>query len=433
MFHEIEKVSDFVKEINMFRKTLTALSLLGVASHGVASTLTSPAGSAEVVLTPQAAATLTVVGAEDFVLTTAQASIAMGAVANVTFSKAPSNAADVTATPDGGTCGATTVSYSGATNDGKTLNYTMGTADAVAGCEITFAGAEFAIADVSSSAITVNASFTDIGTGIDPADAALELVTLTAANQYSLTVTTDADGVVNVEADRYAFTAGSVTAALADEIVFSVADTNGDAEAAAGAAAQNGTVRGATLTGVTYVLSGDFAWAEDIAEDPAVPGFQLAAGTVSCAGGGGVTEGAGDNAPSATAYTFTTVDATAVTCSLTAQAAASEIVLPTGDFEIAATVAFTDLADDAVAGATPAAAAAAGTQAVAAADAGSWTINGAEVTVFAVPFGSEVESHSIFVSNSGAATGAITGSMDGMVTMQLSSLWVTSKPVLTST
>ena len=31
--------------------------------------------------------------------------------------------------------------------------------------------------------------------------------------------------------------------------------------------------------------------------------------------------------------------------------------------------------------------------------------------VFSVPFGSEVESHSIFVANSGASTGAITGSL----------------------
>ena len=43
--------------------------------------------------------------------------------------------------------------------------------------------------------------------------------------------------------------------------------------------------------------------------------------------------------------------------------------------------------------------------------AGAFTLNGATVKVFSVPFGPEVESHSIFVSNSGATTGAITGSL----------------------
>jgi len=402
MFHEIEKVSDFAKENNMFRKSLTALALMGVASHGAASTL---ATAGEVVVTPEAAKTLTVVGANDFTLTIVAASVATGSVANITFTKAPANPNTITAAhTDTDASGAVVLSYSGATNGGKTLNYTA--SDVLTATDvITFGGAEFAIADVTSTPITVDASFTDVGTGIDPAAAKLELITLTATNQFGLDVTTDADAVVDVEAARYAFVGAD------DDIVFATTDTDGDTEALA-LGAQQGTVQGATLTGVTYTLSGDFAWAEDIAEDPVVAGFQLAAGAVACAGGGGVTEGTGDNAPTATAYTFSTADGTAVTCTLTPQAPASKIVLPTAEFEVSSTVAYTDLADVAVvAGASPALAAAAGTQAVAAEDAGEWTINGAETTVFAVPFGSEVESHSIFVSNSGDTTGAISASM----------------------
>lgn len=410
MFHEIEKVSDFAKENNMFRKTLTALALMGVASHGVASTLGQVGGQGEVVLTPQAAASLAFVGANDFTLTTAAASIAGGSVLNLTFSKAPTNPNSVSATAAGGAI----LSYSGATNDGLTLNYTLSAAIAV-GEVITISGTEFAIASVSSSPITVDAAFTNVGTGIDPAAAKLELVTETATNQFgvSFAAATDlADAVVSVDLDRYAF----VAPATNDVISFSLTNTDAATEAAA-LGAQQGTVQGATLTGVTWVLGGDFSWAENIDEDPAVAGFQLAAGTIACAQAGvAVTEGAGDDAPTATAYTFSTTTGAQVDCTLTPQTAAGsdEIVLPTGEFTISATAASTDLNGTAVAGAAALAAgtaAAAGTQAIAAVDAGEWTIDGAQVTVFAVPFGAEVESHSIFVSNTGASTGAITASL----------------------
>jgi len=256
-------------------------------------------------------------------------------------------------------------------------------------------GAKFAIADVSTTPISVTASFTDVGDGIDPATIR-ELISLTAADQFSLTMTTKADAIVDVESDRYDFVPNA-----ADTIVFALANTHGTAEVNTAATAQNGTISGAGLTGVEYVIDGNFAWAERVGEDPVVPGFQLAAGAVACAGGGGVTEGTLLKAPTASSYTFTTATAAAVTCTLTPQANAKKISLPTDDFDISATASFNDLA------ASPKA----GTQAVASKDAGEWGINGASVKIFSVPFGSEVESHSIFVSNSGEATGAITGSM----------------------
>ena len=387
----------------MFRKSLTALALMGVASHGAASVLATDAG--EVVLTPQATTTLTAVQAPIFTLEIEAASIAAGSVANITFTKAPANPNSISVGhTDTDVSGDVVLSYSGATNDGKTLNYTA--SDVLTdGDTISFTGAEFAIADVSSTPITVDASFSSVGSGIDPATAKLELITETATGQFGLSVTADADAVVDVEAARYAF-----APAVADEITFVTTDTNGSTEAAA-LGTQQGDIVGGTLTGVTYTLTGDFSWAEDIAEDPVVAGFQLAAGAIACVGGGAVTELAGDDAPTATSYKFSTTTGDSVTCTLTPQAVGSKIVLPTAEFEVSSTVAFTDLADDGVAGADAADAAAAGTQAVAAEEAGEWTINGAETTVFAVPFGSEVESHSIFVSNSGATTGAISASM----------------------
>jgi len=84
---------------------------------------------------------------------------------------------------------------------------------------------------------------------------------------------------------------------------------------------------------------------------------------------------------------------------MTPQTGDDAVALPKDDFDVSGTVAFTDSEAEA------------GSQPIASTDAGEWTINGASVTVFAVPFGAEVESHSIFVSNAGDTTGAITGSM----------------------
>jgi len=386
---------------------------MGVASHGVASTLAWDLADAtvtnELVVTPQGAATLTDVLAAPFFIEVAQAGgIADGSVVNLTFSKAPTNPNEVTAE----LADASLLSYSGATNDGKTLNFTLGAALA-ADATIKVSLAEFAIADVSTTPITADVSFTNVGSGIDPAAAKLELITLTAKDQFGLEVTAGADGtadgVVDVEAARYAFAGAGVTN---DVIVFGTSDTDSAAEVNAAATAQNGTTVGATLTGVTYVITGDFSWAEDIAEDPVVEGFQLATGAVACAQGvNAVAPLAGDNAPTATTYTIATTTADDVTCTLTPQDAALKIVLPTTEFSVSSTVAYDDLANDATVAGTAAATAAAGKQVIAAVDAGEWTINGAETTVFAVPFGAEVESHSIFVSNSGATTGAISASM----------------------
>jgi hypothetical protein len=79
------------------------------------------------------------------------------------------------------------------------------------------------------------------------------------------------------------------------------------------------------------------------------------------------------------------------------------VALPNDSFTVSQVTSFTDEVAAPNTGS--------GTQSVAAASAGAWDLNGASVKVFSVPFGSEVESHSIFVSNKGATTGAISGSV----------------------
>lgn len=371
----------------MFKKTLIAVSLLGVASHGAASTL----AVTETVASSQGVTTSTVLLANDAItLTTAQASIAAGAVLKLTFSAAPNNATliDQSSTAD---CAA--LSYSGTTNAGKTLNYTL-TAAVLTGCAIHFGDddkdgsptgdvpATFDIADVGTTPITVSASFSDIGDGIDPADA-VDLMSMATAAQYSVTVA-GTSKIVNVEQERKEFTAG-----VDDTITISFGDTAGVLEVSAAA------------TDVTFAIDGDFGWADDAATAAV---YDVAAGAIDCvnAGAGAVTVGTGAAAPTASLYTFnvaTPANADVITCTLTPQVGDAAVVLPQDDFDVSGTVGFTDLEG------------AAGTQAIASADAGQWGINGASVKVFSVPFGAEVESHSIFVSNSGDTTGAITGRM----------------------
>jgi hypothetical protein len=315
---------------------------------------------------------------------TTQAIIASGSVLNVSYSAAPSNPAAITVALTG-TCAADSLSYSGATNSGKTLNYTLidaGAANIAAGCIVTTGAATkpaFAKADVNTTGIIATSSFTVVGAGVDPTPAAGANILKLGTSQYTLTATTPANAVVDVSASpsKTKFTAAT---GATDTIVL----THGDA----------GT--GATVAASKIVITGDFAWADN----PATAGYQLLAGTIAVAGGGAAV-GTGVDAPTATTYTFTDAtpaNADAYTVTFTPPTGTAAVVLPVGTFSATNTVGFADLASSTGASVLTKAA-------------GAFTLNGATVKIFAVPFGSEVQSHSIFVSNSGTTTGAITGSM----------------------
>jgi hypothetical protein len=157
---------------------------------------------------------------------------------------------------------------------------------------------------------------------------------------------------------------------------------------------------GATANSSKIVVTGDFSWADDAA----TAGFQIKGSAIALtATGAGAAPALGTGADKPTATTITILDsapanADTYTLTFTPQTGLLKVELPVTTFSATATTTYTDSASST------------GTQAATAA-AGSWSLNGATVTLYSVPFGPEVESHSIFVSNSGTTTGEITASM----------------------
>ena len=390
----------------MFKKTLVALSLLCVAAHSGASTVTST----QIEKSEQAILTSTVVAGPSFTVTTATA-IAAGSTLQLDYSAAPANMATITAAAAAGTganqCGtAAAITYAGATNDGKTGNYTVSTSDAniKLGCVLTFGGSvkpSFTKADVQAAVVTVGSSFTVVGAGVDPSAIAGKLVGMATGNQFGFTVQTKADAEVDVDTPslRTAYVSGT-----ADTIALKYTDV---------------TAQGATGDKVVYTITGDFAWADD----PLITGFQIldrdSQEAISLSAGLAFGNGTTGPKPTATALTIieaapahndvVTVTFTPLTdANLTDTNATNDVVaaaLPSSSFAASAVVHYTDEVSGV--GVT----AGTGTLALASKAAGAWTLNGASVKVFSVPFGSEVESHSIFVSNNGSATGAVTASV----------------------
>ena len=392
----------------MFKKTLVALSLLGIASQGGASTITVTKEE----VSEQAILTSTNVSSTSFVVTT-EVDIASGSTLQLAYSAAPANAASVTLEADDGTCGAgASITYAGLTNDNKTANYTVSvTATPItSGCVLTFGDdvggtttpAAFAKADVQAADITVASSFTVVGSGVDPSAAAKAILGMSGEDQFSLTVSDDLDATVDVEAGRKAYT----NSQLFDDLDITFND--------------DGT--GATATSATYTITGDFAWADD----PLTDGFQLldrnGQEPIAIQTGVGVTFGDGTAVAAPTATTLTLVDSNpidgeTITLRFTPLTDANigggdatddvvAVALPNDGFKVEAEVAYEDLVASPNTGT--------GTQDIAAAtenNGGSWGLNGASVKIYAVPFGAEVESHSIFVSNSGSSTGAVTASV----------------------
>jgi hypothetical protein len=215
--------------------------------------------------------------------------------------------------------------------------------------------------------------------------------------QYGLVITTAANAVVDVEDDRFTYVSGTT-----DVIELTYKDYGG----------------GATDSKAVITLTGDFAWIDD----PLTAAFDVLdrnSNTAVAISNDSWAIGDGVSAPKPTATTISIFKATpadgdkaVITFKpLTKQGAGTAVLtddvaktaLPSTAFTAALTTSFTDEVAAPNAGV--------GTQVVAAASAGAWGLNGASVKIYAVPFGSEVESHSIFVSNKGATTGAITGSV----------------------
>jgi hypothetical protein len=384
------------KEIIMFKKTIIAASLLGLASTGSASTITV---AAPAVKSDQGILTSVGVAGASFVVAT-EVAITSGSTVQVAYNKAPTNPSAVSAAV--AACGGTpTVTYAGATSGGTVLNYTVNNtaANLPIACSLTFgatAAPSFAKADVVAGAITASASWTVVGTGVDPVAAPKTIVSMLGKDQYGLVVATKANATVDVEAARKAYT----NAETADTIVLTYKDFGG----------------GATDTKSVITVTGDFSWADDPQTAAFDVGVRRGQTPIAVAGWA---LGDGTTAPKPTAttlslYKATPADGEQATITFTPLVTAgtgtdaitddhAAVSLPNDSFSVSQVTSFTDEVAAPNTGS--------GTQSVASASAGAWSLNGASVKVFSVPFGSEVESHSIFVSNKGATTGAISGSV----------------------
>jgi hypothetical protein len=384
------------KEIIMFKKTIIAASLLGLASTGSASTITV---AAPAVKSDQGILTSVGVAGASFVVAT-EVAITSGSTVQVAYNKAPTNPSAVSAAV--AACGGTpTVTYAGATSGGTVLNYTVNNtaANLPIACSLTFgatAAPSFAKADVVAGAITASASWTVVGTGVDPVAAPKTIVSMLGKDQFGLVVATKANATVDVEAARKAYT----NAETADTIVLTYKDFGG----------------GATDTKSVITVTGDFSWADDPQTAAFDVGVRRGQTPIAVAGWA---LGDGTTAPKPTAttlslYKATPADGEQATITFTPLVTAgtgtvaitddhAAVSLPNDSFTVSQVTSFTDEVAAPNTGS--------GTQSVASASAGAWALNGASVKVFSVPFGSEVESHSIFVSNKGATTGAISGSV----------------------
>lgn len=385
----------------MLKRSLMAGALLGLAAGANAISLVTP-NAAGTTITPQAiGAAGVLVEAKDFTITVGDDIDLNGKSLQIDFSVAPV-AALLPATLAVGTCANSVMAdltYAGLTNSGKTANYSIAGDNAdPSACVITVPDIHFAQGDVTTTGVTAKSSFTIVGSGVSQSLA--KTIVKRGADQFKVTVGTKANEKINVNTARKTYVGGA-----SDTIVFTVGDTNG------------GVVDGvATALTQEISITGDFSWADNpltAAFDPTT----ARQGQTPVAISGGATLDTVKTTTTKLVFDDTNNDGTytltltpLVDANLLDAVATNDVVavaIPVQTYTVGTTLAYTDEAKkaDGTSGAV------AGTQVVAPVAAGAHALNGASVKIYAVPFGSEVESHSIFVSNSGTSTGAISGSM----------------------
>lgn len=389
----------------MFKRSMLVAAMLGLTSGAHAVSLITP--NAKPNITPQAVGAGTYVQAQEFKVTITDDLDLNGKSMQVTFSK-PLIAAlmPTTLTEDDSAAGCdagaiTSVTYAGLTNDNKTANYTFVSDNAKdpGDCVVKVNKMYFAAGDLTTTGITAVSSFTLIGSGVSPSlsKTVLDL----SKDQFKVTVGTAANEKINVNTARKTYAGGD-----ADTIVFTVGDLNSG----------NDTISG-TVTGQEITITGDFSWADDPLTptfDPTTQGNRL---TVPVAITGSAAFVPAKSSTTSLVFSDTNNDGT-YTLTLTpiknnnladanAKNDVNAVAMPVSTYTVGTKVSYTDVSVDAL-GADKTLA---GSQIVAGVAAGAHALNGASTKIFAVPFGSEVESHNIFVSNSGKSSGAITGSL----------------------
>lgn len=248
-----------------------------------------------------------------------------------------------------------------------------------------------ALAAAGSATMSFSAA-TSAGTAIDAVAAAGNAKSVaTAVAQFATTTSTSFDAVVDVNEDRKKFTGAAVT----DSLVFTPAVTAAvdgetltrNANAAHTTAAAGAVAVSATIRAITATVTGDFSFLDTDAD---TAGTQLGTNTVT-ATDSTVTFGANSSSIIATDDN-TGVQATTVAITKNVAATAFPVQAYTGnvviDYDLVATTKSVTMP---ITG-------------------GSWTLNGATLTAFSVPFSPTVERF-LWISNSGASAGEITASV----------------------
>jgi len=368
----------------MFKKTLIALALTGASVTALAATntivgtnvsLEGAAGAASINV-PASDVTL----AAEYTVNDTVTWTAVGAEFDLVNS-APVFAATLLA---GDTATGGLLSFTANSITYRITANTDGAANGVVytGGAFNLSGMQFTTASVLDATGDINVNYsaqTNTGVALDTATTN-DAVAVTVLEQLSSSITTAADGIIDVNNNRTQFTVGPLT----DVVVLT------PVEAAA--------TYDAVYTGATHVLNGDFSWMDTDAT-AGVSAGELGAAFAATGGADtytSVINAAGD------AITITVADAAAaatveaMTMTFTVVGGAAGNVLPAQTFTVDSTIAYD----------TDAGAAATKVTATAGA-AGAWTLNGSVVTVPYIPFG-PVTQPIIRHTNTGVQSGDIT-------------------------
>jgi hypothetical protein len=385
-FHEI-------KGIHMFKKTLIALTVVGMSSTAWgAATLSSTAVAAAGVTL--ATPSIQQVTTQDAYVVTGpilhlDANYATGDTITVTYSGAALDedythpTTNLTIGTTQGTIGCTAgnqaVSFAGL--QGNVATFTIGASDgATSDCtvalpDVNVDGASLATADTFSFAVSTSRGF-----GVLESVATTQAVNVGAA-EITVTVT-KLNGVIDVNDARNTLTDGAATPAVetTDVGTYLLADANVTATDTAG-----GAVLGATST---MTLTGDFSWAASTDAQGAVT--YPAVGITAAGGAGNI----GTVTKTATSVTWVAKAADTYTATLTPPVGAAKVSLPKTDYAFSASLAYTN-------GLTAAVVTDAVTD-----DGGAWTLNGASITAYGIPNSTAVTPF-LWVQNAGTSTGDI--------------------------
>jgi hypothetical protein len=245
---------------------------------------------------------------------------------------------------------------------------------------------ETAAATIAFSAATAN------GTAMDALADTIQIASAPA--EFTPAVSTKWNAVIDVEADKKSFSANSDTTTTEDDMVLGITTIVGTAgnsttTNAAGVVDLTNAVAKITTSAnsLVFTIDGDFTWMDDAT----TAGITADANAIICTGATDAVNTAGTQIT----ITDTATMVATYTCTLKNTEAAA---LPVQSYSGSSTITYTSNAV-----ATP-------TKTTAHADMGAWTLNGAEINVYGVPFGSTT-SRFITVGNKGAGSAVVSGTV----------------------